>query len=512
MAMDRNITPPGPTLMTVLQLRQLIFAQTDLTPMPYHANPNEKQQRPRIPRGAFHWLLSDLSEQLSILIFTFIDGVAHSLIKAPTPSNDDPHVMAAKCLAILCDLCVCKLGEPCILQPDISQLEDRFISLANELGIIVTSTCFWNGTTHKVVYPTPLINIMVLSQDSTASGDAWTLTQMFGIQTYQDWMVFNGNSELLALPRSRYSPQCLAQGTYEVINPENFEFDFEASANMLKQSTIGFSGQQPSLTTLASKQNQAVGPGRGIVVESNFRVFSYRPDQLQISVLFNLCEVKVISPTLMVGILTRDSVMNAFGDGLTAKQIIRFFASHAHPSVKKRLAGKSFLRETDSTSMLSSGGQAALSSSQVSVLPENVSSQLELWEAQRSSVSLTDACLFEFTEESELNLFPQLVARAKMSGCLLAHTPFPTVALSHPKGPEFLQWKTQVLQRLKTASSRPSSFVAFGDNWFASGAIIVVKLESKNEMSRNITQARVGRSLLPAPTAPQQRVAPPRLR
>eukprot|EP01054_Gregarina_sp_Poly1_P002062 Gregarina_sp_Poly_1__2061@NODE_1542_length_3881_cov_191_814106_g1017_i0_p3_GENE_NODE_1542_length_3881_cov_191_814106_g1017_i0NODE_1542_length_3881_cov_191_814106_g1017_i0_p3_ORF_typecomplete_len330_score25_86Tfb2/PF03849_14/9_4e26Tfb2_C/PF18307_1/2e06Helicase_C_3/PF13625_6/0_0044_NODE_1542_length_3881_cov_191_814106_g1017_i012212210 len=318
---------------------------------------------------------------------------------------------------------------------------------------------------------------------------------MFGIQTYQDWLVLNSSIRRLALPRSRYSPQCLARsvGILELANIDNFEFDFDRPADVIRNATLGYMGQQPNLAALTNKSHQSVGPGRGIVVESNFRVFSYRPDQLQISVLFNLCEVKIVSPTLIVGVLTRDSVMNAFGDGLTAKQIIRFFASHAHPSVKKRIRGKSVIKETDSTSVLSSRQNP-------SALPENVSSQLELWEAQRSSVSLTDACLFEFTEESELSVFPQLVARAKMNNSLLAHTPFPPSALSSPKGPEFAQWKSQVLQRLK--SSARSTFAAFGENhnWFAVGAIIVVKLESKNEMSRNITQARVGQNIL----VPQQ--------
>lgn len=58
-------------------------------------------------------------------------------------------------------------------------------------------------------------------------------------------------------------------------------------------------------------------------------------------------------------------------------------------------------------------------------LPENVVNQIELWEAQRSTISFTKASLFEFVEEAELDLFPQLVTRARLSHSLLCATPLP---------------------------------------------------------------------------------------
>lgn len=125
----------------------------------------------------------------------------------------------------------------------------------------------------------------------------------------------------------------------------------------------------------------------------------------------NLCEIKVLCPSLIVGVLTRDSIMNAFSDGLTADQMIRFFTSHAHQSVIRRAAGKIMKGQLQNATPAVAGG-----------LPENVANQLELWEAQRSSLTMKEACLFEFSDDQELNAFPQLLARAKLSNAVLCHT------------------------------------------------------------------------------------------
>eukprot|EP01054_Gregarina_sp_Poly1_P002061 Gregarina_sp_Poly_1__2060@NODE_1542_length_3881_cov_191_814106_g1017_i0_p2_GENE_NODE_1542_length_3881_cov_191_814106_g1017_i0NODE_1542_length_3881_cov_191_814106_g1017_i0_p2_ORF_typecomplete_len420_score35_88Tfb2/PF03849_14/3e26_NODE_1542_length_3881_cov_191_814106_g1017_i0341260 len=157
---DKSVTPPGPALLEVLNLKQLVYTQ-ETVPGVYQPPPDK--HKPKIPRAAFHWLLSDLSEQLSALLFAFVDGVSHGLIKSANCTNEPPVLSGAKCFSILCEIAEAKFGEPLPLKNDIGLLEERFISLCHELGVIVTGTSFINGKTHKVVYPTPLVRIMVLS-------------------------------------------------------------------------------------------------------------------------------------------------------------------------------------------------------------------------------------------------------------------------------------------------------------------------------------------------------------
>lgn len=40
-------------------------------------------------------------------------------------------------------------------------------------------------------------------------------------------------------------------------------------------------------------------------------------------------------PNLIVGVMTRDSVRQAFRGGITADQIISYLEQHAHPNVKQ---------------------------------------------------------------------------------------------------------------------------------------------------------------------------------
>ena len=68
-----------------------------------------------------------------------------------------------------------------------------------------------------------------------------------------------------------------------------------------------------------------------IIVESNFKVYAYTNDELNIAILKLFMREDYRFPNLVVGRLTRNSLKEAFNKRITAKQIMKFLHAHAHP-------------------------------------------------------------------------------------------------------------------------------------------------------------------------------------
>ncbi|VVC97930.1 unnamed protein product [Leptidea sinapis] len=112
------------------------------------------------------------------------------------------------------------------------------------------------------------------------------------------------------------------------------------------------------------------GGGRGvgyIVVESNYRVYGYTQSALQVALLG-------LFPNLVVGVITRESVRQAFRGGISAEQIIKYLEQHSHPQ----------MLNTDSA------GVAACTS----VLPPTVLDQVRLWESERNRFTYTEGVVY----------------------------------------------------------------------------------------------------------------------
>jgi len=76
-------------------------------------------------------------------------------------------------------------------------------------------------------------------------------------------------------------------------------------------------------------------------------------------------ETMVRLPNMIVAMMTRDSVKNAFALGITATQILKFLKMHAHPSV--------------------------LTDPSEPILPSNVEDQVWLWDRERKRIK-SDLC------------------------------------------------------------------------------------------------------------------------
>ncbi|CRH02859.1 RNA polymerase II transcription factor B subunit 2, putative [Plasmodium relictum] len=136
----------------------------------------------------------------------------------------------------------------------------------------------------------------------------------------------------------------------------------------------------------------------GLIVQSNFKVYLYTSSLLKINILSHLCELQARTPNMVVGILTRRSVLNAYNSDITANQIIKFLESYSHPC-------KSNFKNT---------------------IPINVITQLKLWESERHRLTFEDAIVFKTFEKEFLPyLYQQIVIWANSKNYLLYYTPWP---------------------------------------------------------------------------------------
>ncbi|XP_058128708.1 general transcription factor IIH subunit 4 [Anopheles ziemanni] len=126
-------------------------------------------------------------------------------------------------------------------------------------------------------------------------------------------------------------------------------------------------------TTLAQDQESDATKDKGyIIVETNYRVYAYTDSNLQVALLGLFTELLYRFPNLVVGVLTRDSVRQAFRGGITAEQIISYLEQHAHPTMLNV--------------------EQAINSK--SPLPPTVVDQIKLWENERNRFTYTEGVVY----------------------------------------------------------------------------------------------------------------------
>ncbi|GAB4851889.1 RNA polymerase II transcription factor B 52 kDa subunit [Ancistrocladus abbreviatus] len=126
-----------------------------------------------------------------------------------------------------------------------------------------------------------------------------------------------------------------------------------------------------------------------VVVETNFRMYAYSSSKLHTEILRLFARVEYQLPNLIVGGITKESLYNAFENGITAEQIISFLQQNAHPRVAGRIPS----------------------------VPENVTDQIRLWESDLNRVETTPAHLYD--EFPSKDLFESACDFAREHGGLL---------------------------------------------------------------------------------------------
>ncbi|EJD54387.1 transcription factor Tfb2 [Auricularia subglabra TFB-10046 SS5] len=117
--------------------------------------------------------------------------------------------------------------------------------------------------------------------------------------------------------------------------------------------------------------------GGFIILETNYRLYAYTDNPLQIAVLNLFVSFKSRFPNLVVGMVTRDSVKKALANGITAEQIITYLSAHAHPQMRKNNP----------------------------LLPVTVQDQVRLWELEKNRVKAEEGFLYmDFTSQADFEL------------------------------------------------------------------------------------------------------------
>lgn len=102
-------------------------------------------------------------------------------------------------------------------------------------------------------------------------------------------------------------------------------------------------------------------------METNYKVYAYTSNPLQIAVLNLFLSLRSRFPNLVIGMITRESIKSALSNGITAAQVISYLSTHAHPQMKK----------------------------QQPLLPPTVVDQIRLWELEKNRIKDDEGYLYE---------------------------------------------------------------------------------------------------------------------
>lgn len=137
-----------------------------------------------------------------------------------------------------------------------------------------------------------------------------------------------------------------------------------------------------SAVAAITAENECAQDRVHIIVETNYRVYAYTDSSLQVALLGLFSDLLYRFPNLVVGVLTRDSLRQAFRGGITADQIISYLEQHSHPS------------------MLAAKEHQAITSK--SILPPTIVDQIKLWENERKRFKFNDGVAYnQFNSQSE---------------------------------------------------------------------------------------------------------------
>mmetsp|Transcript_36945 Transcript_36945/g.48592 ORF Transcript_36945/g.48592 Transcript_36945/m.48592 type:complete len:102 (-) Transcript_36945:455-760(-) len=94
---------------------------------------------------------------------------------------------------------------------------------------------------------------------------------------------------------------------------------------LYSQRNAGATQTQPSASGASTSAQQF------IIVESNFKVYAYTDSLLYRAILRLFMREDYRFPNLIVGMLTRESLKEAFKKKITTAQVMNFLEAHSHP-------------------------------------------------------------------------------------------------------------------------------------------------------------------------------------
>lgn len=166
----------------------------------------------------------------------------------------------------------------------------------------------------------------------------------------------------------------------------------------------------------SSSNSNAGGSSGTIILETNFKLYSYTNSPLEIAILNLFVNLKTRFSNLVCGQITRESIRSALLNGITAEQIIKFLETHAHPQMKilaKEKLDKKI--EFDTSNNINTAGGAPQSQEindgkiapqhKLEILPPTVVDQIRLWQLELDRIQSFDGYLFKnFTSQQEYDV------------------------------------------------------------------------------------------------------------
>ncbi|SCV67579.1 BQ2448_5190 [Microbotryum intermedium] len=136
-----------------------------------------------------------------------------------------------------------------------------------------------------------------------------------------------------------------------------------------------------------------------VVLETNYKIYAYTSNPLQIAVLNLFVHLKNRFPNFVTGHITRDSIRRGLSNGITAIQIISYLSSRAHPQMRAD----------------------AIKEGAASILPTTVVDQIRLWEQEGQRVQTSEGYLYDdFLASSDYEL---VASYARDLGAMLWELP-----------------------------------------------------------------------------------------
>ncbi|WVQ84370.1 hypothetical protein IAT38_006522 [Cryptococcus sp. DSM 104549] len=123
----------------------------------------------------------------------------------------------------------------------------------------------------------------------------------------------------------------------------------------------------------SSIQSQTADEKRFLILETNYKIYAYTSNELEIAILNLFVDIRIRYPNLVVGKLDRQNVKAAMEKGISATQIIAYLSSHAHPQMYN---------------------------SPPPLLHPTIVDQLHLWDRERNRLQTEDTVMFEFFSKS----------------------------------------------------------------------------------------------------------------
>ncbi|GAA5912359.1 TFIIH/NER complex subunit TFB2 [Sporobolomyces salmoneus] len=162
------------------------------------------------------------------------------------------------------------------------------------------------------------------------------------------------------------------------------------------------SSAPPLLSTLHSTQsNESQG---FLVLETNYKLYAYTSNPLQIAVLGLFASLKTRFANFVTGMITRESVRRGLENGITANQLISYLTTRAHPQMVALHEARRNKPNEDQN-----------------LLPTTVVDQIRLWEHERRRINDTPGYLYDsFSSSHDYGL---VATYAKELRCVLLELP-----------------------------------------------------------------------------------------